>query len=180
MRDWNVIVTVKGKAGFTWTCELMEEFAHIERTAYYNVLVMRVDDITAFSDWLAAEIAESPAILTYVSRVVPAQEAFNFSSIEEFEQKARGTAMLWAPCLAGRSFHVRMHRRGFKGRLSTPEEERFLDDTLLDALSRAGTPGKIDFDDPDAIIGLETIDNRAGMSLWSCGELERYPFLGLD
>jgi len=42
--------------------------------------------------------------------------------------------------LAGKSFHVRLHRRGFKGRLSTAKEERFLDEALLDALDVLGHP----------------------------------------
>jgi tRNA(Ser,Leu) C12 N-acetylase TAN1 len=75
---------------------------------------------------------------------------------------------------------VRLHRRGFKGRLSTPEEERFLDDALLEALQAAGTPCSLSFDDPDAIIQIETVGNRAGLSLWTREDLARYPFLRVD
>jgi tRNA(Ser,Leu) C12 N-acetylase TAN1 len=56
-------------------------------------------------------------------------------------------------------------------------EERFLDDALLDALEAAGTPGRIAFDDPDAVIDVETVGNRTGMSFWTRADLERYPFL---
>jgi hypothetical protein len=73
-----------------------------------------------------------------------------------------------------------MHRRGFKGVLSTPKEERFLDDVLLDALEAAGKPGRIGFEEPDAIVQIETVDGRAGLSLWSAAELRRYPFLGVS
>jgi tRNA(Ser,Leu) C12 N-acetylase TAN1 len=88
--------------------------------------------------------------------------------------------LAWAPALAGKSFHVRLHRRGFKGRLSTPEEERFFDDALLGALQSTGAPGSLAFDDPDAIIQIETVGNRAGISLWSREDLARYPFLKVD
>ena len=84
------------------------------------------------------------------------------------------------PELAQKSFHVRMHRRGFKGRLSSPEEERFLDDLLLTALEEVGTPGRISFDDPDATIAIETVGQRAGLSFWRRSDLERYPFLRID
>ena len=60
------------------------------------------------------------------------------------------------------------------------DEERFLDTYLLEALATAGTPGQIRFSDPDAIIALETIGPRAGLSLWTREELERYPLLHLD
>lgn len=45
-----------------------------------------------------------------------------------------------------------MHRRGFKGRLSSQNEERFLDEVLLDALEQMGKPGRITFEKPDVII----------------------------
>ena len=72
---------------------------------------------------------------------------------------------------------MRMHRRGFKGRLSSHEKERFLDDILLEALRKAGTPGHITFENPDAIIAVETIMNWAGLSLWTREQLQRYPFI---
>ena len=60
------------------------------------------------------------------------------------------------------------------------DEERFLDTYLLEALEMAGTRGEITFDDPDAILALETVGPRAGLSLWTREELERYPLLHLD
>lgn len=86
----------------------------------------------------------------------------------------------WTSELAGKRFHVRLHRRGFKGRLSSPEEERQLDVALLQALEQAGSPGKVAFDDPDTIVAIETVGNRAGLSLWTREDLRRFPLLGLD
>jgi hypothetical protein len=60
------------------------------------------------------------------------------------------------------------------------DEERFLDDLLLDSLKKEGTPGRITFTDPDFIIAVETVGNRGGLSLWSREDLQRYQFLGLD
>ncbi len=70
--------------------------------------------------------------------------------------------------------------RGLKGVISTQPEERFLDGALLTALAEAGTPGRISFTDPDRVIQIETVDARAGMSLWTRDELCRFPFLGVD
>ena len=108
---------------------------------------------------------------------MPAQEVFDFGTAEYFEARARAIALTWVPALSGKSFHVRLHRRGFKGVLSTPREERFIDEALLTALQDAG---RISFTDPDAVIQIETIDGRAGMSLWTRDEMHRYPFLGAD
>ena len=35
-----------------------------------------------------------------------------------------------------------MHRRGFKGRISSHDEERFLDKILLEELGKMGNPGR--------------------------------------
>ena len=48
--------------------------------------------------------------------------------------------MYCLPILAGKNFHVRMHRRGFKGRISSHDEERFLDTILLEELGKIGNP----------------------------------------
>lgn len=179
MRDWNVVVSVYDRQ-FVRACRILAQFGRVERTEYYNVLVMKVADRAAFLDALAELVATVPDILGVISRAAPAAETFNFQDAGEFEAKARDVAMTWLPCLAGRSFHVRLHRRGFRGRLSRQEEERFLDQVLLDALEQAGTPGRISFDDPDAILDVETVSNRAGLSLWTREELSRFPFLKLD
>ena len=179
MRDWNVVVSVHDRQ-FVRACQLLAQFGRVERTEYYNVLVMKVADRAAFLDDLADLAATVPDILGVISRAAPAARTFTFQNAGEFEARARETALTWLPRLAGKSFHVRLHRRGFRGRLSSPEEERFLDEALLDALDRAGTPGRISFDDPDAILDVETVSNRAGLSLWTREDLSRYPFLKLD
>jgi hypothetical protein len=48
---------------------------------------------------------------------------------------------------------------------------------VLDAL---GTPGRISFAGPDAILQIETIDGHAGVSLWRREDLRRCPFLGVS
>jgi hypothetical protein len=64
--------------------------------------------------------------------------------------------------------------------LTSQHEESFLDGVLLEAVAQTGRPGHIAFADPDAIIALETVDNRAGLSLWRREDVQRYPFLRLD
>ncbi len=175
--DWNVIVTLP-EATFREARNVLRRWGKARRTAYFRVLTLTVDDPESFVEEIGKAIEESPGILNFVSHVIPAQRTFDFASAEEFEAKARDIAILWAPALAARSFHVRLHRRGFKGTLSTAKEERFLDETLLGALDALGSPGRISFSDPDAIVQIETIDGRAGLSLWRREDLQRYPFLG--
>ncbi len=141
---------------------------------------MKVDDIHRLLEELRARVAEDSSILAAVARVAPAVRCFDFRSHDDFEARAREAALAWVPELAHRAFHVRLHRRGLKEQLPHPEEERFLDDALLEALERAGTPGRIRFEDPDAILAVETVGHRAGLALWTREDLERYPFLQPD
>ena len=102
--------------------------------------------------------------------------ALSLNSADDFRGKAKSIVVEWAPQLAGRSFHVRFHRRGAAYDLPTPDVERLLDHALLETLRRAASPGAISFSDPDAVIAIDTIDDRAGMGLWRRVEFLTPPF----
>jgi tRNA(Ser,Leu) C12 N-acetylase TAN1 len=176
MHDWNVVVSVHG-TGFIRACELLQGLGRLDRTSFLNLLVMRVDDVRQAIESLRQWISEDPTITTVVARVMPVNYTFGFQTVEEFQEKACQAALSWASALAGKAFYVRMHRRGFKGQLSSQTEERRLSEAILEALDKAGTPGRVTFQDPDAVLAVETVGNQAGLSLWSRDELERYPFL---
>ena len=177
--DWNVVITLPEDT-FREARRMLSRWGRVEATGYCNVLVMQVADSRVFLADFAAAVAETPGLLNFVSHVVPLQESFQFDSSEAFEREARAVALGWLSDLAGASFYVRLHRRGFKGIISTQPEERFLDEALLAALADAGTPGRISFTDPDRVIQIETVDGRAGLSLWTREDMQRHPFLGVD
>jgi tRNA(Ser,Leu) C12 N-acetylase TAN1 len=176
MGEWNVVITVREQK-FQTAWEHLKAFGKVQKTNYYNVVTLKVPDLAAFQDRLAQLCADKPEVLNILSRVVPAQVVFTFQTAGEFDEKAREAVQRWLPELAGKSFYVRLYRRGFRGRIHSPEEERSIDDALLSALEARGTPGRIDFEDPDLVIDVETVGNRAGLALWTRDELERYPFL---
>jgi tRNA(Ser,Leu) C12 N-acetylase TAN1 len=179
VRDWNVVVSIY-QDGFRRAFRALEAFGTVERSPYYNVLVMTVEDPVALLEAVERRTEQSPALYDAISRVAPAICGFEFQSAHEFEEKARSIVLQWLPRLAGRSFHVRFHRRGPRHDLPTPETERLLDDALLDALREAGTPGTLSFSDPDAVIAIDTIDDRAGISLWTREDLARHRLLRPD
>ena len=178
MEDWNVIVTVR-EGGYKRAFKVLEEFGPVNRTGFFNVLVMKAGNVPRMMETLRDWSLQGSDILSILSRVVPANHTFSFQAPEEFQARAREIVLSWAPDLAGKEFHVRMHRRGFKGRLSTADEERLLDEVVLEALEKAGNPGRINFSNPDLVVAVETVGQQAGLSLWTREELERYPFLGL-
>jgi tRNA(Ser,Leu) C12 N-acetylase TAN1 len=179
MLAWNVVVSVH-EEGYRRAREVLRDFGELASTDFYNVLVMRVADRDAFLARFAEMVEAAPGFLEVVSRVMPASQVFEFQTPEAFETRAKQIVLSWLPRLAGKSFHVRMHRRGFKTKMSSQEEERFLDAALLEALEEAGSPGRIDFADPDMVIDVETVGQRAGLSLWTRDDLARYPFLKVD
>jgi tRNA(Ser,Leu) C12 N-acetylase TAN1 len=174
-----VVVSVR-EDGFNRVRKLLREFGAVSPSGFLNVLVMRVDDPKRLLEALAERAGREPDALAFLGRVIPVRSTFTFQSPEEFEARARAAALAFLPELAGKWFHVRMYRHGFKGRLSSQAEERLLGTVLQQALEEAGTPGHVTFEDPDVILAVETLGNQAGLSLWTREELRRYPVLRLD
>jgi tRNA(Ser,Leu) C12 N-acetylase TAN1 len=86
----------------------------------------------------------------------------------------------WLPNLTRLSFHVRLHKRGSKLDLRTPDVERLLDDDVVAATIQSRLPAHVTFADPDAVIVIDTIDDRAGMAIWMRNDLARYRLLRPD
>jgi tRNA(Ser,Leu) C12 N-acetylase TAN1 len=179
MGNWNIVISIY-QDGFRRALRALQELGPVERSPYHNVLLMAAEDPMMVLQSLEQRTEESPALYDAIARVAPAARSFEFHSAEEFKDKAGAVMIEWSPRLAGRSFHVRLHRRGARYGLRTPDVERFLDDSVIDALERAGTPGAISFSDPDAVIVVDTVDDRAGVSLWSRDDLTQHRLLRPD
>jgi len=179
MQEWNVVINLNEQAR-KQAYRKLEVFGPMRKTGFFNVLLMQVDDPHAMLETMRQWIQEDPHSLFFLSRIIPATRTFVFQSSEQFEARAKEVVLQWAPALAGKSFHVRMRRRGFKGKISSLEEEHFLDGLLIEATDKTGAPGRITFDDPDAIIAIETIGPWAGLSVWGREDLLRFPFIRLD
>lgn len=175
VRDWNVVASVR-EPNFREARDLLGELGEVGTTDYYNVLVLRVEAVGEMLERLRARCAADPHVLQWLGHVVPATVTFAFQSPQEFEDRAREALLAQAGQLAGHSFHIRIERRGFKGRLDAGHEERLLGEAVLAA---AGRGARVTFEDPDVIVAIETVGQRAGLSLWSRALRARYPFLRL-
>lgn len=176
MLDWNVVVSVRG-AGYKAARRYLKTVAQVERTDYYNVLALRVDDAALFLEAVKRDSETDPALREALARVIPVTERFTFQTPEEFAARAREAVRRFQPQLAGQAFYVRMHRRGFRGLLSSQAEERKLDAFLLEQLAAAGTPGTVRFADADAVVVIETLGQRAGLALVTRATRGNYPFV---
>lgn len=179
MRDWNVVITT-APDGFDEAGVLLAPLGIVDRTGFYNVLVMKVSDVATFLDDLDRLIEEEPRTGEVLSRVLPAGHTFDFDDPESFREQATEIARQLAPQVAGRSFHVRMHRRGHQGELSTQDEEERIAGAVFEALEQEGGTAEVTFDDPGAILDVETVGERAGIALWTREELDRHPLLQVD
>lgn len=180
MKDWNVVVTVYDARGRRAAKRVLRAFGTVHSTEFFNVLVMRVADIASFVDEFAVHVDEDKALLNDIARLLPAQNTFDFATVAEFESKAKDIVLAWAQKLTGKTFYVRLNRRGLKGVLASQEEERFLDEAILSRTAELGQTARVTFTDPDYVIDVETVGNRAGVSLWSREDLGRYPFLRIE
>jgi len=177
MMDWNVVVTIQ-EHGYNQAREFLQKFGKVNKTEYFNVLVLQVDEVHTFLETMKSALTQYSSSLECVARIMPVTDVFKFQTPAEFEEKAKTIVSLWLTELAGKRFHVRMHRRGFKGQLSSQIEERFLDSVILKSLVQQSESAPIiDFDDPDYIIAVETVGQVAGFALWSREQLQQYPFL---
>lgn len=178
MQEWNVVITVRQRC-YEAVIQALESYGWVDRTEFFNVMTMAVADTRALLEALREKAATEPQLLQCIAHVVPVSTRFVFQTPEEFESKAKQAIMPWVSSLSGRRFHVRMHRRGFKGRLSSQAEEKFLAHFLLKHLVDEGATAAVDFENPDLIIAVETVGQQAGLSLWTREDLHRYPFLHL-
>ena len=103
--DWNVVVTL-AEQSFREGVRLLGKGGKIKRTHYYNVLGMKVERVDAFLADFTAAVAATPGILNLVSHVVPLQQTFDFSTTEEFEERARSVALAWLSKLSGVSLSI--------------------------------------------------------------------------
>lgn len=177
--DWNVVVTTRPQR-FAEACEAIGGFGPLRRTPFFNVLVGRVGNTDRFLEAMRQRYVSEPKLVSVFGRIVPSSHCFDFTSPEEFTALAEEIALGWVDRLAGRAFHIRLHRRGGKQLLAGHPMEKLLDDALIDALRARGATATVSFDDPDYILIIETVGNRACLSLWSRDERTRYPFLKLD
>ncbi len=179
MKDWNTIVTIY-RQGFRRATRALQKIGPTERTPYYNVLVMKADEPMAALEAIERLTAEQPPLYDAIARVAPAGTTFDFQSPEDFQQHVKSVLLGLAPSLAGRSFHVRLHHRGSRLNVRTPDAERQFDDFLVVATGKSGTPARIGFSEPDAVIVIDTIDDRAGVAMWTRDDLARHRLLRPD
>ncbi len=177
--DWNVVVSIYPE-GFKRALRALARYGHVEPSSYYNVLVMSVDDPLQMLAAVEQQTEQNPALYDAIARVAPAMRSCEFHTAGEFLERAKLIALEWASDLAGKTFHVRIHRRGGPQGLHSTDAEKLIDAAITQATAAAGNSARISFDQPDAVIVIDTVGERAGISLWTGEDLARHRLLRPD
>lgn len=166
--EWNVLViATRGETGKALS--LLGEVGKFRTGGYPQVVV---GTVPRSNGNLLAGIAElatgGERTVGVIDRMVPVEEAVSFPGDDVTETLCEKLEPL-APRLCGRTFYVRSHLRGMKGRIEHPAVERALGDFLTEFATRAGPAPKVTFTDPDYVVIAEVVGRRVG-----------YAFLGRE
>lgn len=168
--DWNVLaICTRGETGKALA--LLGGVGRFRTGGYPQVLIGQVArpggkaDLMAGLEGLADGGEHCAGVL---DRLVPVEDAVSFARDDVTETLCERFEPL-AARLCGRTFYVRAHLRGLKGRIEHPAVERALGDFLSEFAARAGEPPKVSFRDPDVVVVVEVVGRRVG-----------YAFLGRD
>ncbi len=179
MHEWNVLITCITGCRLH-LAKVLRNFGHIKATGYRNVLLGHVESTGEFLDKVKALAAEQPETERMLGRIIPFDKVLQFTDPKELVTSLTDAVTDYIPRLQGKKFYVRMERRGFKGKVSSPEVERTVDDFVLKTVHETGGEAKVDFEDPDVIIALEMVSNIVGISYLTRDLREQYPFVRVE
>jgi tRNA(Ser,Leu) C12 N-acetylase TAN1 len=175
---WNVVVT-SHEGTQRRLRRALWPLVRLTRSGFRNVFVGQVDDPAAFLAAVAELRATRPALDQWLGKVVPVERTFAVDPAT-FQDRLREEAAPFVERLAGRSFHVRVERRGHKGVIDSHACEQALGASLWAALDARGARPVVDFRDPDLVLVVELVGDTAGLALVNRELRTRFPFVKID
>ena len=114
--------------------------------------------------------------MTSLSQILPLERTFSFSLLD-FMDKLKEAVLPYVEKVEEKKFYVRAKRRGHKGEMSSLEIEKEISGFIFEKLEKAGKQAQVSSSDPDVVIIVETIANRAGVALITRETREKYPLI---
>jgi hypothetical protein len=140
------------------------------------VLIGRVEDVPQFLEAVRQAGAQGMKWVEDLARILPVEQLFHFTP-ETFEAQLKAAVAPFVERMAGGTFYVRLERRGFKGRIISPEVERALDAYLINLAAEHGKTLQVSFADADYVVAAETVSTMCGVALLTRELRTRYPFV---
>jgi tRNA(Ser,Leu) C12 N-acetylase TAN1 len=179
MWEFNVLVTMAREGRYRRMLDELAPCGEFHKTAFHGVALGRVEKIGGFLENVRQQRIRQLIAFQDVGRIVPLEVVFSFD-LDAFLPKACQAIRPYLEQLAEKRFHVRLERRGLKGQLVSPDIEQALDAFILDELADLGHDAQVDFEDPDAVLAIETIGTRCGIGFITRERSQRYPFVHVD
>jgi len=175
MQEWNILATAfwgRGKDAL----RLLTPHGEFKGSGFKDVLQGYVEDVHLLLDKLELMRQENPDKIISLSQILALERTFTFN-LPDFMDKLKETVLPYVEKVEGKKFYVRVKRRGHKGEMSSLEIEKEISSFIFEKLEEAGKPAQVSFSDPDVIIIVETIANRAGVALVTREMREKYPLI---
>jgi tRNA(Ser,Leu) C12 N-acetylase TAN1 len=165
MTEWNVLATsLEGRRDALLLS--LRRLGRFRPGGYRNVVIGLVEEPAEFLVRVREALAADGLLPTALAKVMPIEATMQIEAETAVETLA-AAAEPFLDRLAGGSFFVRLERRGLKGRLHSPTVEREIGDRVWRALEARGHAPRVDFADPDAVLVIETLGDRAGLTVVS-------------
>jgi len=178
IRPWNMVVTLRpGDQGEVR--QALNDIGQVGTTAFADVLLLRAERPLQALQMLQVWGRINPTLCGRIERIVPVSQSFDFDDCAEFERRATATLRGWLPSLAGQCLGIHGHRRDAEAGEAQSDASSRLKECLRRTLRALGLADPAERGEPDIYLDVECIGNWAGFSLWTRGQLERYPELGL-
>jgi tRNA(Ser,Leu) C12 N-acetylase TAN1 len=174
-RGWNVVITSREGARRRLR-RALARLVRLERSGFRSVFVARVDEPQALLEAVEELRTARPALDQWLGKIIPVERTFAVDPAT-FQGRVQEEAAHFVDRLAGRSFHVRIERRGHKGTINSHACEQALGAFLWVALEQRGARPVVEFHDPDVVLVVEVVGDTAGMGLVTRELRTRFPFV---
>ena len=175
MNDWNVLATsVEGARPVLMLG--LRRLGVFRGAGYRNVAIGRVADVAAFLEGWRDAMAGDTVLAASVGRVLPIARTFGIDEADPMTSLQAAVEPLAAE-IAGRSFYVRVARRGLQGTLDSSLAERTLGTALWQRIEAAGHTPRVVFDDAEVAVAVETLGERGGIALLDRQVRATFPFV---
>jgi tRNA(Ser,Leu) C12 N-acetylase TAN1 len=175
MKDWNLIVTTPPgqERDLLPALNRLGEFA---RSEFKGILTGRVEGVGRFLEEIHRADEEHGGWRQHLLRVLPVERTFSFTP-QSFEEQLREAVTPFVQRMSNGTFHVRLERRGHKGKIVSPEVEQRLGDYVMNLARQQGKTLHVSFQNSDYVVVAETVGNRCSVALVTRELRTRYPFV---
>jgi tRNA(Ser,Leu) C12 N-acetylase TAN1 len=175
---WNVLVTSQEGTARELR-RLIKQYGNFRWSGFRNVLLGQVPDPLAFLRALLADLEQKPFAQNWLGKALPITTTFPVRP-ETFVQDVESRLAALVDEVGGKSFHVRVERRGHKGELHTHELEQRFGAYLWQQLEAHHAQPAVSFRDPDVVIAIEIAGPTAGIAVISRQLRDAFPFVKID